>query len=423
MHKLKLFNRWQTAICEGYGVNWRLFSNQEGGSDWSFILTHNKHKIITLDAGDAQGITVGSVLSVHTTNLTDSPSIGKLQVTSVNKFSSTLGSLLGEARFQIPDLFYCKLLKTANCTINVYCKNKEWLASIFPHDFMEQSGVLLADTARKCDLELVVSNGKVSFYRHHKLVTPHLEKYICHDVSANAVDSIQKIVCATRTFYYHLTRSTIDESIQVQITLQTLKDTSLKTSPLEEPALIPFGRNLISKEPATIVVDKNAMYGMTITNQSDHCLYPFVFYFDPTELTIEVWYPPPFDIAGGALEASNPVNDSPVQEIGLLRPDSSLAIGYGESNVWPWGFWLNSQDQKDLGFFRVFLSTRPMPSFFSMKQDSPFSMRKHGMRKRGMQKRGGGTCNPSFLVSRKGVAYAPSDGCTANTVTIIQTRR
>jgi hypothetical protein len=431
LHKLEVLLRRQTARCEGYRVNWCLFSNEEGGSDWSFILTQNRDKIITLEAGDAQGITVGSVLSVHTTNLTNSPSVGNLRVTSVNKFSSSLGSLPDEASFQIPDLFYCKLLKTANSTINVYCKNKEWLASIFPHDFMEQSGVVLVNTAWKCDLELVVSNGMVSFYRHHKLVTPHLEKYICHEVSANAVDSIQKIVCATRTFYYHLTRSMVDESIQAQIKLQTLVecDTSHKANPWEEAALIPFGENLISKERATIVVDEEARYGMTITNQSNHYLYPFVFYFEPTDLTIKAWYPPLFDVAGGGLKASDAHSDSAIEETGLLRPGSSLAIGYGQANVSPWGFWLEEPDQRDLGFFRVFLSTRPMPSFFCMQQDSPFTIpdtkktRSTTEKPRGtsdMEERKGG---PSLLVSQRGVRYTPKDECAASTVTIIQTRK
>jgi len=52
-----------------------------------------------------------------------------------------------------------------------------------------------------------------------------------------------------------------------------------------------------------------------------------------------------------------------------------LAIGYGTSAVWPWGFSLQEDDRvlkKDLGFFRIFLSSRPMPSFFSMKQNTPF---------------------------------------------------
>jgi len=82
--------------------------------------------------------------------------------------------------------------------------------------------------------------------------------------------------------------------------------------------------------------------------------------------------------------------------------------------VWPWGFWLSSEDQRDLGFFRVFLSTRPMPSFFSMTQGSPFPVSN-------IMQRGGGKRDPRLL-SRKGVAYAPKDECTAKMVTIIQTR-
>ena len=120
-------------------------------------------------------------------------------------------------------------------------------------------------------------------------MTPHLDKYIRQEVSANDVDSIQNVVCATRTFYYHLTRPTIDKSAQAQIKIKLLEPATLnEASPLEEIVLIPSGKNLISKESATvtIVVDEDAMYGMTITNQSRHCLYPFVFYFDPTELTI-----------------------------------------------------------------------------------------------------------------------------------------
>ena len=115
-------------------------------------------------------------------------------------------------------------------------------------------------------------------------MTPHLDKCASQEVSTNAVDSIQNIVCATRTFYYHLTRPMTDKSAQAQIKLKLLNE----ASSLEETVLIPFGKNLISKEPATvrIVVDEDAMYGMTITNESKHNLYPFVLYFDPTELTI-----------------------------------------------------------------------------------------------------------------------------------------
>jgi hypothetical protein len=55
-----------------------------------------------------------------------------------------------------------------------------------------------------------------------------------------------------------------------------------------------------------------------------------------------------------------------------------------------------------------------MPSFFSMTQGSPFHVSN-------IMQRGGGKRDPSLLLSRKGVGYGPKDGCTAKTVTIIQT--
>ena len=84
----------------------------------------------------------------------------------------------------------------------------------------------------------------------------------------------------------------------------------------------------------------------------------------------EEWYPPPFDLAGSSNSSGNTK-----QMVYVLQPHSSLAIGYGASGVWPWGFSLQEDDRvlkRDLGFFRVFLSSRPMPSFFSIKQDTPF---------------------------------------------------
>jgi len=137
----------------------------------------------------------------------------------------------------------------------------------------------------------VVSNGRVSFHRHNKLlvaVAPYLDKCIRHDASAGAADSIQNIVCAARMFYYHLTRSAIDNSALARIELKMLTSNTSSTASLsQEPVLIPCGENLISNERATIVIiDEEDGYGMTIINESKHCLYPFVFYFDPTDLTI-----------------------------------------------------------------------------------------------------------------------------------------
>ena len=58
------------------------------------------------------------------------------------------------------------------------------------------------------------------------------------------------------------------------------------TSPDLGLEFAPTGNNLIAEEPATIIVDEFACLGMTIFNQTQLPLYPSLFYFDPTDLTI-----------------------------------------------------------------------------------------------------------------------------------------
>ena len=54
-----------------------------------------------------------------------------------------------------------------------------------------------------------------------------------------------------------------------------------------------------------------------------------------------------------------------------LLPGSMLTVGYGDSSVHPWQFNLNDRDKKDVGFFKLFLSTIPA-DLSCIPQESPF---------------------------------------------------
>jgi len=367
-----LFFRLQTPRCEGHGITWRLFNNHVSGADWSFILTWRDDDNIILGAGTAQGITVGSRLSVHATNLAESRPEGQLEVQSVEVFSSILLVLQAQPQLHLPDLFYSKLIHVAGSSIKLYCRKRSWLESTFPSQLRDESGIILVNDILSCDLELIVAHRKVSFSQHNKLVTPHLEKRIHRDVDIEDIDTIRNAVCSLRTFYYHLTRPGVGGNTPARVELNELDFTvSGKGTSPEEPILIPTGRNLLMNDLATIIVDEGAIYGVTIVNQSDQLLYPFVFYFDPTNLTIgasssksssnplkpilsEEWYPPPFDLAGSSNSSGNVK-----QMVYVLRPHSSLAIGYGALGVWPWGFLLQEDDRVLKRDFKGFLQSLP----------------------------------------------------------------
>lgn len=368
IHKMRM-PPWQTPHCEGQGVYRQLFNNRAPGADSSFILakleeTSKKAWNIILEAGAAQGITVGSRMAVHASNLletagTPNPRLGYLTVTSVGPFTCVLEVPPDTKRFPIPPLFYCLIEYRASQKIALYCEDRLWLESLFPPETHNQLTMTIVDDVQSCDLQLTVIGEKVYFDRHNVLVTPHIGTRIPHTIDADDKSAIWNVVKSSLHFYYHLIRTGSDDFRNVWMELKKLKD---ELSEDFDRVYTPIGKNLIEVEPATIVVDESACLGLTIFNQTNLHLYPYLFYFDPTDLTIIEWYTPPFGAGPGRLTTKVDVP---------LLPKGMLALGYGNGGVPPWQFLFREGEKKDIGFFKLFLSTRPT-HFSSILQQSPF---------------------------------------------------
>ena len=285
----------QTPHCEGQGVYRRLFNSRAPGADSCFILARSKvlpekALSIILEAGAAQGITVGSRMAVHASNLietvaTENPCLGYLTVTSVGPFTCVLEVPSGSKRFGIPPLFYCLVEYRASQKIALYSQDGRWLETLFPPEEQNQLGINIVDNVQACELQLTVSGGKVYFNRHNPLVTPHIGTRISYTIDVADVLTIRKVVQSSLHFYHHLTRTGSDDFRNVWMELKILKE---ELNDDFDQIFTPIGRNLIADEPATLVVDEFARLGMTIYNQTDLPLYPYLFYFDPTDLTISM---------------------------------------------------------------------------------------------------------------------------------------
>ena len=159
-----------------------------------------------------------------------------------------------------------------------------WLESLFPSELYNTHSVKIVDSVEKCDLQLTVQDGKVHFDRYSNLVTPIIGSRIRHTVPVTDVEKIQAVAKATAHFYYHLTRKSPDDfGNDVWMESKELKE---GLSEGYDVVFTPTEQNLIAEEPATIVVNENARVGMTIFNQTELTLYPYLLYFDPTDLTI-----------------------------------------------------------------------------------------------------------------------------------------
>ncbi|KAF9003400.1 caspase domain-containing protein [Cyathus striatus] len=360
MHKLQLpekIAKRQVPHCEGHNVNRRLFNRKATGADGSF-------------SGLAQGITVGSKLSAHASNLvTDmshsNPEKGHLIVTEIGVFSSRLKVVPGSTLSELPQPFYCRITELAQRQLSIYSNERTWLESVFPYEEQKSLSVTISDTPENADLEMIIEDEEISLYRNDPLITPHIGRKLPHTVNMNSYDStatIREVARAALKFTHHLTR-TGDEMKNVWMELKKLKVEITKDY---DQVHTPYGENLLEKDPATVVVDEEERLGMTIFNQSDVSLYPYLFYFDPSDYTIIEWYTPPFGAGVGRLTARV---DAP------LPAKSMLTIGYGDGGVPPWQFLLRPGETKDVGFFKLFLTTRAT-NLSNICQESPFEARK-----------------------------------------------
>ena len=133
---------------------------------------------------------------------------------------------------------------------------------------------------------MIVFDGKVHFYHHHDvLITPHIGPHISHTIDIVDESAIQEVVKSFSQFYHHLRLTREVTLTQVRMELKLLKERNYDFG----SSLTPIGENLIANEPVTIVVDKHALLGMMIINETEHFLYPYLFYFDPMDLTISMF--------------------------------------------------------------------------------------------------------------------------------------
>jgi hypothetical protein len=363
-----------------------LFNKKASGGDGSFILSKRQSGgILTLQAGAAQGITVGSTYGVSASNLIadhkhQNVQLGTLVVESVDAFSSNLVILPGTAVSFPPrsSTFYSKLVERKSDKFPIYCDDRPWIEKAFPAVRREALSIELVDDFNAAVLRISLVKDTFHLSRNDPMITPHIGTRMPHVIERSdlGIQRVQDVVQCMMHFRHHLTR-TGDEFKHVWMELRKLKT---EYSADFDQTLTPIEGNLIDQEPAKVVVDELARLGMSIYNQTDLPLYPYLFYFDPTDLVISAydwagaifpiltrhvsveWYTPPFGAGAGRLTTAV---DAP------LPAKSHLTVGYGEGGVSPWQFLLRDGEDTDVGFFKLFLTTSPA-DFSSIAQESPF---------------------------------------------------
>ncbi|KAJ6464713.1 hypothetical protein DFH09DRAFT_1113008 [Mycena vulgaris] len=111
--------------------------------------------------------------------------------------------------------------------------------------------------------------------------------------------------------------------------------------------------NMIVQHQARFSFDAEAKYGFTIRNTSEEDLFPYLFYFDPVNYTIDCWYSP-----------------DRRHEPPLYRRSGTVTIGMGNERAFE--FALPSHSEQSSGFLKMFVSTQHLDLEWIQQRISPF---------------------------------------------------
>lgn len=245
--------------------------------------------------------------------------------------------------------------------------------------------IYFVDKPDGADFELAMENEKVIFLFRDQRVTQHGHTRLFEGVES-IPEELADVLKAAAYFYWKLNRTNNNPIINsgVQVALYELLPPSIRRFNEEGDGLKPTGPNLYDTV-MEVVADENIPYGFKLTNTTAYDLYANVFYFDLSDLSIGGCYPRlsmrrsfNFNASVAYYETSSTAGKYTL-DVPLPKNGGILTIGYGSGGAPAQTFYLRPGQNFDIGFLKIFLSTKPV-DLSSIPQLSPFENTRSGDR-------------------------------------------
>lgn len=296
--RLSSFSVWffrQNPQCEGVNQARILFNAKAPSTGRVFYGVHKEGDQYVLDAGAAHGINRGAEFAVYSDRLSSpktSP-LGNLAVKEVGPFTADMRLPDNASAFVLVDMGYAIQTRTGEEEdLRLHIAPNDTLAPIF--EALGQD-MLLTDSNRrrislvkrdKAELDVAIDNEGVIF----NILNPQVTQFGLNQLPFRVdptYDAIYPVVRASAHYYWHLRRNSTSRVLEnhIQLDFRKLKE-------LEEYdedfnlVLEPVGDNLNVSGIVDLVVNPDDMYGIKLVNTSDLDLYPSLFFFDNSDLSI-----------------------------------------------------------------------------------------------------------------------------------------
>jgi hypothetical protein len=287
----------------------------------------------------AQGVVKGTEFALYQDENSASPFFGIFYTTAVYPTSCDAVPEPSEHIDNIPDVSYALVRRWGNpdAQLAVFANKRTLSTATFnaiSQIWETESAISITRTPVESDADVTLHDveGSSDLVRIDSLTGGQLGflQQTKFDVSR---DALAYTLQSAAHFKFHLDRENTFDRLRdlVTIELYQLEET-------EDGSFIPKGDNLVHEGHARLILDDN-VYGMTLRNNSGTDLFPSLFYFSPSDFSIDPYYVPPSRTMAAP-----------------LRRHSALTVGHGNYDGNAIKFDLKPGELSDTGFLVVFLS-------------------------------------------------------------------
>ena len=383
----------QNPQCEGVHQTRILFNAKAPSLGRTFYTVWKEGEKYVLGAGAAHGITDGAEFDVYKDRewpIRSSP-MGTLIAGETGAFTTTMVLPSNTTPFSLVEPAFALQTKAGTEEdLRLHISLDEKFTSIFEElgREMQRTGpdhrrILLVEKDR-AELSITLERNHVVFDILNPLVTQFGLTRMPFRVCPN-VDDIYPVIRASAHYHWHLRRTNMKKNLQRQVRIEFTKVIQLEEEYDGDfnPVVKPDGPNLNVGGVVRLVADPNYMYGIKLVNDTPLALYPSLFFFDNSDLSIsEVpttqreirilkfglinlasYYQPP---TAGKFKVDAPLGPKTNDTSG------SLAVGYGSGGSVPFTYFARDGQDVDVGFLKLFLTTEYV-DFSNIPQSSPFN--------------------------------------------------
>lgn len=367
----------QNPQCEGNNKGQIIFNGRAPSKTVLLYRLRKDAEAFGMEAGEAHGISKGAEFAIYEnydSYINDHP-LGTLIATEVGPFASILRLPEDHPEFDLRQNGIALQTRAGlEVDLRIHVEENERISfflKALAEEMQKPNRIrkisLVEESQATFDFILEQDSVRIRILdpRTRQLGLTHIEYLV--DLSNRALISVLE---AAAHFNWHLNRTNRANvrgalSEKVHIELVELKSDRFGFSmdvfrPKDDPPKNLIKNNIIDLPIESIsddFVETKSVYGFNIRNNSKVPLYVSLFYFNASDLSITPYF---LSSTAGQAQVDPP-----------LLAEGKLTVGYGSTGARPFKFNLEEKQNLDVGFIKLFLSTRPI-DLSGIPQETPF---------------------------------------------------